>query len=148
MAERGVIGTLRRAASRGKRLTWRGTGGWAVTFIGAAAIMAGTAQAGAWFVPFLAGVAAGLASSRVRGAVLLAVAASVAGWALPLWVLALRGLPVGATARAIAGLAGLPPHAAVIIVVTLLLAALQVLAGAWLARALLSRSWRRLCADE
>lgn len=139
MAERGVIGTLRRASSRSKRLTGRGTLGWAVTFIVAAVIMAGTAQAGAWFVPFLAGVAAGLASLRVRGTVLLAVAASVAGWALPLWVLALRGLPVGATARAIAGLSGLPPHAAVIVVVTLLLAALQVLAGAWLARALLPR---------
>ena len=137
MAERGVIGMLRRAFSRSKRLTWRGSLGWAVTFIVAAAIMAGTAQAGAWFVPFLAGVAAGLASPRVRGAVPLAVAASVAGWALPLWVLALRGLPVGATARAIAGLAGLPPYAVVIVVVTLLLAALQVLAGAWLARALL-----------
>jgi hypothetical protein len=38
-----------------------------------------------------------------------------------------------------AGLAGLPPHAAVTVVVTLLLAGLQVLAGAWLARALLPR---------
>jgi hypothetical protein len=40
-----------------------------------------------------------------------------------------------ATARAIAAFAGLPPYAAVIIVVTLLLAAAQALAGAWLARA-------------
>jgi hypothetical protein len=58
-------------------------------------------------------------------------------------VLALRGLPVGATARAIAALAGLPPYAGVTIVVTLLLAGLQALAGAWLARALLPRRWRR-----
>jgi len=41
--------------------------------------------------------------------------------------------------RTIAGLAGLPPHAVVTVVVTLLLAALQVFAGAWLARALLPR---------
>ena len=56
---------------------------------------------------------------------------AVAGWALPLWILALRGLPAGATAtRAIAALAGIPPYAAVAIAVTLLLAALQTLAGA------------------
>jgi hypothetical protein len=35
----------------------------------------------------------------------------------------------------IAALAGLPPYATVTIVATLLLAALQVLTGAWLARA-------------
>jgi hypothetical protein len=55
-----------------------------------------------------------------------------------MWLLALRGLPAGATARAIASLAGLPPYAAITIVATLLLAALQALAGAWLTRALLS----------
>jgi hypothetical protein len=64
---------------------------------------------------------------------------AVAGWALPLWIPALRGLPAGATARAIAALAGIPPYAAVAVVVTLLLAALQTLAGAWLARALVPR---------
>lgn len=107
------------------------------------------AWAGAWWVPFLAGVAAGAlgpagspAGHRVprvvpRGGVLAASAGAVLGWGIPLWVLALRGQPAGATARAIAALAGLPPHAAVAVVVTLLLAALQVLAGAWLARAVM-----------
>jgi hypothetical protein len=117
--------------------------GWAAAFVVLAAVVAVAAWGGAWFVPFLAGVAAGIVSLRWRRMVLLAVAAAVAGWALPLWVMALRGLPAGATARAIAGLAGLPPYAAVTIVVTLLLAALQALAGAWLARALLPRGWRR-----
>ena len=51
----------------------------------------------------------------------------------------LAGLPAGATARAIAALAGIPPYAAVAIVVTLLLAALQTLVGAWLARAFVPR---------
>jgi hypothetical protein len=64
---------------------------------------------------------------------------AVAGWALPLWILALRGLPTGATARAIAAFAGIPPYAAVAVVVTLLLAGLQTLVGAWLARALAPR---------
>jgi hypothetical protein len=99
-------------------------------------VVAGTAALGLWFVPFVAGVAAGLLSLRGPKAVPAAVAGAVAGWALPLWILALRGLPAGATARAIAALAGIPPYAVVAVVATLLLAALQTLAGAWLARAL------------
>jgi hypothetical protein len=67
------------------------------------------------------------------------VAGALVGWAIPLWALALDGQPVGATARAIAGLAGLPPYAGVTVAVVLLLAALQVLVGAWLARAVLPR---------
>jgi hypothetical protein len=104
-----------------------------------AAVVAGTAQAGLWFVPFVVGVGAGLLSLRWRRVVLVAAAGAVAGWALPLWILALRGYPAGATARTIAALAGLPPHAAVTVVVTLLLAALQVLVGAWLVRAFAPR---------
>lgn len=105
-----------------------------------AAVVAAAAYLGAWFVPFLAGVAAGVASSRYWFPSVPATAlAAVAGWAVPLWVMALRGLPVGATARVIAGLAGLPPYAAVTVALTLLLAGLQVFAGAWLARALLPR---------
>jgi hypothetical protein len=101
-----------------------------------AAVSAATAEAGVWWAPFLAGVAAGVASLRWRRLVLAVVAGAVAGWGVTLWILALRGLPAGATARAIAAFAGLPPHAAVTILATLLLAALQALAGAWLARAL------------
>lgn len=101
-----------------------------------AAVTALTAWAGLWFVPFVAGVAVGAASLRWRRLVLAAVAGAVAGWALPLWILALRGRPAGATARVIAALAGLPPHAFVTVALTLLLAALQVWTGAWLARAL------------
>jgi hypothetical protein len=97
--------------------------------------VAGLAEAGAWWVPFVAGVYAGVASLRWRRVVLVTAAGCVVGWALPLWILALLGYPSGATARAIAAFAGLPPYAAVTIVVTLLLALLQALAGAWLARA-------------
>jgi hypothetical protein len=114
----------------------------------AALIVAGAATAlgawlGAWWVPFLVGLAAGALGrvraragtrARARGVVLPAVAGAVLGWAIPLWALALDGQPVGATAKVIAGLAGLPPYAWVTVTVVLLLAALQVLAGAWLAR--------------
>jgi hypothetical protein len=104
---------------------------FAVITIAAAAL----AEAGAWWVPFVAGVYAGAASLRWRRVVPVTVVACAIGWALPLWILALLGYPSGATARAIAAFAGLPPYAAVIIVVTLLLAVLQTLAGVWLARA-------------
>src|SRR5580693_3292845 len=90
-------------------------------FAGVTVVVAATAAPGLWFVPFVAGVAAGLLSLRRPGVVPAATLGAITGWALPLWLLALRGLPAGATARAIA---------------TLLLAALQTLAGAWLARAL------------
>jgi hypothetical protein len=135
MADQGVVSAESRPSAHGVPRPL----GWAAAFVVLTAIVAATAWAGAWFMPFIAGVAAGVASLRWRRMVVLAVFASVAGWAIPLWVLALRGLPAGATARAIASLAGLPPYAGVTIVATLLLAALQSLAGAWLTRALLPR---------
>jgi hypothetical protein len=117
----------------------------------AAAATALGAWLGAWWVPFLVGLAAGaLGRTRARapararawtwaprGGVLPAVAGAILGSAIPIWALALDGQPVGATARVIAGLAGLPPYAGVTVTVVLLLAALQVLAGAWLARAVI-----------
>jgi len=109
-------------------------------FVLVAVVVAATAQAGLWFVPFAAGVAAGMASLRWRRVVLVVAAGAVAGWALPLWILALRGYPAGATARAIAGFAGLPPFAFVTVIVTLLLAFLQAVVGAWLIRALAPRA--------
>lgn len=139
MAEQGVVSAEQRPSPA---RAVPGPLGWAAAFVVLAAVVAVTAQAGAWFVPFIAGAAAGVASLRWHRMVLLAVAAAVAGWAIPLWVLALRSLPAGATARAIASLAGLPPYAAVTIVATLLLAALQALAGAWLTCALLPRRRR------
>jgi hypothetical protein len=106
---------------------------------GLVALVAGAAGAwlGAWWLPFVVGVAAGsLRKARGMKVVLPAVVGAVAGWLLPVWVLALRGQPVGATARAIAGLAGLPPYSGVTLGVLALLAALQVWVGAWLARAI------------
>jgi hypothetical protein len=95
----------------------------------------GGARLGLWFVPFALGAAEGAAFPRWRGNVWLVAAGAVAGWALSLWVIALGSQPVGATARAVAGLAGLPPYAAVTVAVTVALAALQALAGSWLGHA-------------
>jgi hypothetical protein len=52
-------------------------------------------------------------------------------------LLALAGQLAGATARTVAALAGLPAHAWLAVVVVALLAVLQALAGAWLARAVI-----------
>ena len=148
MAEQSVARADGQGASVRPRQAWRPALGWVLGAVVLAAIVAGAAWGGAWFVPFAAGAAAGIASLRWRRMVLLAVTGSVAGYVLPLWIMALRGLPVGATGRAIAGLAGLPPHAAVTVVATLLLAALQALCGAWLTRALFPRAWRRRVMSE
>jgi hypothetical protein len=111
--------------------------------LAAAAVCCGAgAWLGAWWIPFLAGVGGALPGRTGprprRGLVLTVAAGAVLGWLLVLWLLALDGQPVGATARTVAALAGLPPYAGVAVAVTLLLAALQVLAGAWLARAVIA----------
>jgi hypothetical protein len=109
------------------------------------------AYLGAWWVPFLVGVAAGLLGVTgrfARGGVLAAMVGAAGGWAVLLWAMALAGLPAGATAHVIAALAGLPPYAAVAVAATLLLAALQVLVGAWLARAVTPRKAGRPAVTE
>jgi hypothetical protein len=109
-----------------------------------AIVIGGTAEAGVWWVPFVAGVYAGLASLRWRRVLPVVTLSAAVGWALPLWLLALVGYPTGATARAIAALAGLPPYAVVTVALTLLLAVLQVLVGAWLTRSVAVYATRTL----
>jgi hypothetical protein len=116
-------------------------GAWLLACLAAAVIVAVGALAGGWFLPFLAGLAAGLAVRlgrlRLRAALAAAVAVAAAGWGAALAWLALRdGLPEVAVARSIAALAGLPASAAVAIAVTLLVAVVQAAAGLWLGRAL------------
>jgi hypothetical protein len=110
--------------------------------VAAAAVCCGVgAWLGAWWVPFAAGVAAGLLAVAGpcprRGCVLPAAAGAAGGWLIVLWLLALDGQPAGATARTVAALAGLPAHAWLAVAVAALLAVLQALAGAWLARAVI-----------
>ena len=94
---------------------------------------------GWWFLPFAAGMVAGAGPWRTLPAVGLVVLAVVAGWGAALWWPALSGAPAGATARVIAALAGLPPHAAVGVAATLLIGILQAVVALWLARALRPR---------
>jgi hypothetical protein len=122
--------------------------GLAAVTMGLAAVLviAVTAQAGLWFMPFLAGLAAAAvgrrAGWRVRTILPIAVLVAALGWAAPLWWFTLRGWPLGATARVLAALAGLPPHAADGVAVTLLVAVVQAAVGVWLGRALLGAAAR------
>ena len=114
---------------------------WVLAYAAGAVIVAAGALAGWWFLPFLAGLATGVAARYgrlpLRVTLPAAVAVAVAGWGAALAWLALRdGLPEVSVARSIAALAGLPASAAVAMAVTLVVAALQAVAGLWLGRAL------------
>ncbi len=116
--------------SRGPLLAW--LAGCAL----AAVILGFGAALGLWFLPFVAGIAAGITPWRFRSALAAVVLAVLVGWGAALWWPALSGAPAGATARVIAALAGLPPHAAVGVAATLLVGVAQALVALWLARAL------------
>jgi hypothetical protein len=121
----------------------RGAAGlWLVGGLAGVAIVAAAALLGWWFLPFLAGLAIGLASRYARlgprVTLLAGVVVAAAGWGAALWWSVLQGLPEGATARVISSIAGLPPYAAVAVAITLCVAIVQAAAGVWLARALVS----------
>lgn len=119
---------------------------WVLGGVAGMAVIAGGAVLGLWFVPFIVGVLAGFAMRlglwRLRAILVTAAAMAAAGWAVPLGLAARHGEPEGATARVVAALLGLPPHAAVGIAVTLLVGVVQALAGAWLGLALAPRAFR------
>jgi hypothetical protein len=104
-----------------------------------AALLGLGAAFGLWWLPFAAGIAAGAAPWRARSALGLVVVAVLAGWGAALWWPALTGAPAGATARAVAALAGLPPYAGVGVAGTLLVGVAQALVAVWLARAVTHR---------
>src|SRR5580693_638113 len=116
---------------------------WLLGCLGTVAVLAVTAEIGWWFVPFVAGLAGGIASHlgrwRLRTALLATVVVAALGWTVPLGWQAWHAGAVRATAREVAALAGLPAHSSVGIAATLLVAVLQALAGLWLGRALFPR---------
>jgi hypothetical protein len=109
---------------------------WLAVCAVAAALLGLAAGYGWWFGPFVVGVVAGAGPWRSLPALGLAVLAALVGWGAALWWPALSGAPIRGTARVVAALAGLPPHAAVGVAGTLLVGVVQVLAAFWLARAL------------
>jgi hypothetical protein len=144
---------LRRLGKRGSyRLGRRGSFGlgaardrvspalWLVIVLAGTLVIAGAAELGLWFVPFLAGLAVGLLLAprgwRLRHTLPAVLVMALLGWGVPLyWPAVVPGQPAGATARVIAALAGVPPHAVFGVVFTLLVAVLQAVVGLWLGRA-------------
>jgi hypothetical protein len=120
---------------------------WLLACLAAVVIITAGALLGLWFIPFLAGLAAGLAAHaghwRLRVTLPVTAVIAAGGWGVALWWLVLRGMPEGAVAREIAALAGLPPYAPVAVAVTLLVAVIQAAAGLWLGRALMPGYGRR-----
>lgn len=116
------------------------TPAWLAAGLAGTLVIAAGAAAGLWFVPFIAGLVAGLANRvggwRARIMILAVTIMAIAGWAIPLGWLALDGEPAGATARVIAALLGLPAFATTGVIVTFAVAVAQALAGLWLGRAL------------
>ena len=145
---------LRRLGKRGSyRLGRRGSFGpgaardrvspawWLVIVLAGTLIIAGAAELGLWFAPFVAGLAVGLLLARrgwrLRHTLPAVLVMALLGWGVPLyWPAVVQGQPAGATARVIAALAGVPPHAVFGVVFTLLVATLQAVIGLWLGRAL------------
>src|SRR5260370_2329773 len=84
------------------------TWAWTVAALGGAGLIALGANAGLWFAPLVVGVAGGVGARggqlRLRVTVPAVAAMSALGWGAVLLGLALRGLPVGATARTIAAI--------------------------------------------
>lgn len=113
---------------------------WLLGLLAGTLLIAAGAIAGWWFMPFAAGVLAGLANrvGRWPARVALPAVAIVAalGWAAPLVWSVLRGEPYVAVARVIAALLGLPASPAVGIALTLAVAVVQGVVGYWLGRAL------------
>lgn len=111
----------------------------ALAAVGAVIVGLG-AWADQWYLPFAAGLAAGVfgawhRTGRLRAAALLVLLGPVP-WGALLVVRALSGDTIGGTAHTTAALAGLPASATVTIVLTLFVAVLQSAAGNWFGRAL------------
>jgi hypothetical protein len=113
---------------------------WLLGLLAGVLMIVAGVLAGWWFMPFAAGVLAGLANriGRWPSRVALPAVAIVAalGWAVPLAWSVLQGQPYSGTARVIAALLGLPANPAVGIALTLIVAVLQAVVGYWLGRAL------------
>ena len=115
---------------------------WLAGLLTGAVVIAAATIAGWWFVPFVAGLGAGLANRAgnwpVRVAVPAVAAMAAVGWGVPLWH---SGRHVGRYAELarIAALTGLPRSVAAGLLLTVLVAVVQAVTGYWLGRAVTPR---------
>jgi hypothetical protein len=102
--------------------------------LGAAIVSVAGVLAGAWWAPFLAGLAIGLAQPRARFAVPVGAAIGLLGWGLPLAVVQIQ-YGAGAAAESLAAIMGFGHQGAIPVTVTLVVALLLGLTGGWLGSA-------------
>lgn len=98
---------------------------------------------GAWWTPFLVGVALGLSLDRARWAVPWAAACGLLAWLLPLLGVQVR-YGLAPTAGAFGAILGFDHQGALPVILTLVVGTLLGLCGAWLAtaaRLLISPRW-------
>jgi hypothetical protein len=112
---------------------------WLLALILGVLVIVGGSELGWWFMPFVAGLAAGLAN-RIGGwrtpIALPAVGAmALAGWALPLLWQAFPGGQPYRTAAAEFAVLGFADHSPAVFALILLFAVIQALVGYWLGRA-------------
>lgn len=89
---------------------------------------------GAWWAPFVVGVAIGIVQGRARTAIPLGALTGLIAWVLPLARLDLS-YGVGPAAASIAAIMGFSRQGLIPILLTLLVGTLLGLTGAWLATA-------------
>jgi hypothetical protein len=102
--------------------------------------------AGAWWAPFVAGLAIGFVQPRARVAVPAGAIVGLLAWALPLMAVQLR-YGAGAAAQSLAAIMGFGHQGGIPVILTLVVGTLLGLTGAWLgsaARYSLSPSGRGL----
>ena len=106
---------------------------FAVAVAGLIVALAGV-MLGAWWAPFLVGVACGLAVPRLRIAVPVGAVCGLVAWLLPLGMLEVR-YGLAPSAEALAAIMGFGRSGAAPVVLTLLVGVLLGVCGAWLAGA-------------
>jgi hypothetical protein len=90
--------------------------------------------AGAWWAPFVAGLAIGFVQPRARFAVPAGAIVGLLSWALPLAALQVR-YGAGSAAESLAAIMGFGHQGAIPIVLTCVVGLLLGLTGAWLGSA-------------
>lgn len=106
-------------------------------------VAVGAVVLGAWWAPFVVGVALGVAIDRAQWAILAGAGCGVLAWLLPLTVAEAR-YGVGSSANALAAIMGFDHQGSIPVILTLLVGMLLGLCGAWLAstaRPLIPRGW-------
>lgn len=102
---------------------------------------------GLWFAPLVIGLLVGvgtcLRGTRWPAAYGTGVAIAVVGWLLPLALRAADGQPVLDAADTTADLAGFAGAGIVVLLATVLIAALQAIVGTWLGRAMVTVTGHR-----